>query len=105
MKNILFFAVFLIVVLVSTVLLSVSFYNDEISIAENAAKTELKMITEAVANDLNYILSDSGRDLVVISSMFEYKEIPSADEFNSVFNNYLNPTATWKVYGSWIKTE
>jgi len=105
MKNIIFIVIFMLVVGTGTYFVLALFYNDGVRIAESAAKLELKMITKAVANDLNYILSDSGRDLKLITSMFEYKEIPSADEFNSVFNNYLNPTATWKVYGSWIKTE
>jgi hypothetical protein len=88
MKNIIFFAIFLLVVFIGGFLVSVSFYNDAISIAEKAAKTELQMITAAVANDLNYILSDTGRDLNLIAHRFRKGKIPSQKDLNDIFNNF-----------------
>jgi hypothetical protein len=90
MKNIIFFSVFLIVVLIGGLLVSVSFYKDSVNIGEEAAKSELQMITGAVAKDLNYILSSSYRDLKLVASFFKTDELPTEKELNEIFNDYFN---------------
>jgi hypothetical protein len=90
MKNIVFFSIFLLIVLIGGFLISVSFYEDSVNIAEKAAKTELQMINGAVANDLNYILSSSCREIKLVASLFKTDEVPTEKELNEIFTDYFN---------------
>ena len=90
MKNILYLIFFLLIIVVGTVFVSFSFYHDEVRLAERSTQWELKLITQAVANDIDYILSDSGRDLKFIASIVEDDSVPSSDKLNKIFNTFFS---------------
>ena len=90
MKSIVLFFTFLLVVLIGGFFVSKSFYDDAIFNSEKAAETELQMITGSVSEDLNYILSDTGRDLNMISRMFNQGDIPTKKELMAIFEDFYS---------------
>ena len=88
MKNILLFVCFLIVAIVGFITISLYHYSHELASAETITKSEISALTESVSKDLNYILSDAGRDIKLIASMLAGDYESSHEIFDSIFDNY-----------------
>jgi hypothetical protein len=94
MKNLILFILYAIGVIIFTIWGAYCFYNNDLKIVQKDVLENVQTITEAIANDLEYILNDATRDMTFLASLIEVetknKKIPNNKLVEKVLEKYLS---------------
>ena len=87
MKNIFLFILLVSVLVIGFGTFIFSMYQKEIRKAEVKRLEDLTTIIDTLANDLNYILTSTEKDLKLLASIYTDKEKPSTKNFSNIYNS------------------